>query len=67
MTGIHDVVVNTEQQTVSVGAGALWVDVYSKLDPLEIGIGGGRIARVGVGGLTLGGINSLEASYAASC
>ena len=41
---------------MTVGPGNRWADVYSKLDALGIAIGGGRVATVGVGGLTLGGI-----------
>lgn len=40
---------------MTVGVGNRWAQVYSQLDALGIAIGGGRVASVGVGGLTLGG------------
>lgn len=40
---------------VSVGGGARWLDVYKVLDSAGLGTAGGRVADVGVGGLTLGG------------
>ena len=42
-------------ETVKVGPGASWDAVYRKLDPLGRSVAGGRVAGVGVGGLTLGG------------
>ena len=39
----------------SVSPGARWMSVYNTLDPLGIGVAGGRIGIVGVGGLLLGG------------
>ncbi|OJJ32641.1 hypothetical protein ASPWEDRAFT_29799 [Aspergillus wentii DTO 134E9] len=39
----------------SVGPGAAWSDVYSVLDPKGLTVVGGRVAGVGVGGLTTGG------------
>lgn len=41
-----------------VGAGNRWLDVYSKLDPMGLSVVGGRVAEIGVGGLTLGGEDS---------
>lgn len=41
--------------TLSVGVGSTWGSVYAHLDPLHLGVSGGRVAGVGVGGLTLGG------------
>lgn len=50
-----DVSVNAGESTVSVGVGTTWDAVYAKLDPLGLSVAGGRVAGVGVGGLTLGG------------
>ncbi|KAL9000313.1 MAG: hypothetical protein Q9169_001030, partial [Polycauliona sp. 2 TL-2023] len=55
MTSIDAVNVNPAETIVSVGAGARWSAVYQILDPLGLGVVGGRIADVGVGGLILGG------------
>lgn len=42
-------------QTVSIGAGARWLDVSRVLDPLGVVVAGGRDSEVGVGGYVLGG------------
>lgn len=47
--------VSSDGTVTSVGAGARWVDAYSKLDTMGLSIPGGRVSDVGVGGLTLGG------------
>lgn len=47
--------VSSDKKTVKVGAGARWLDVYTKLEGDGIGVVGGRVADVGVGGLTLAG------------
>jgi len=44
-----------DRSTTSVGPGNTWYDIYTKLDPLDVSVVGGREAGVGVGGLTLGG------------
>ncbi|KAH8804486.1 hypothetical protein F5884DRAFT_883984 [Xylogone sp. PMI_703] len=50
-----DVTISEDRKTVVVGAGCRWGEVYSKLDKAGLSIIGGRVASVGVGGLTLGG------------
>ncbi|KAI4141696.1 MAG: hypothetical protein L6R39_005230, partial [Caloplaca ligustica] len=55
MRAINAVTVSRDQTVTSVGAGALWKDVYLKLDSMGLATSGGRAAQVGVGGLTLGG------------
>ncbi|GKZ25094.1 hypothetical protein AbraIFM66951_001592 [Aspergillus brasiliensis] len=56
------------QQTVLVGAGATWGEVYAQLDPLGLSVAGGRAAQVGVGGLTLGGgISYFSPRYGWTC
>jgi FAD/FMN-containing dehydrogenase len=44
-----------DKKSVKVGAGARWVDVYLSLEKDNLTAIGGRVADVGVGGLTLGG------------
>jgi len=44
-----------DKKSVKVGAGARWLDVYSSLEKDNLTVVGGRVADVGVGGLTLGG------------
>ena len=61
-TGVHismyrfaDVVYNPGSQTVDIGAGLVWDDVYAALEPHGVNVVGGRVSGVGVGGLALGG------------
>lgn len=55
-------------KTVRVGSGATWDAVYRKLDPLGRSVAGGRVAGVGVGGLTLGGgISHLSPQHGWTC
>ncbi|TGO29893.1 hypothetical protein BPAE_0010g00790 [Botrytis paeoniae] len=55
LRALNKVEVNKEQKLVSIGGGAKWGEVYSVLDGLELATSGGRVADVGVGGLTTGG------------
>lgn len=58
---LKQVKISTDRKITSVGGGARWEDVYLKLDAMNLAVAGGRVADVGVGGLTLGGkiFNSL--------
>ncbi|KAL9091983.1 MAG: hypothetical protein Q9159_001128 [Coniocarpon cinnabarinum] len=40
---------------VSIGTAARWIEVYEALEKSNLGVCGGRAGNVGVGGLTLGG------------
>jgi FAD/FMN-containing dehydrogenase len=42
-------------QTVDIGSGLLWDEVYKALEPYNVSVIGGRVVGVGVGGLLLGG------------
>lgn len=55
LRGLDDISLNVGRDTVDVGAGATWDQVYEFLEPYGLGVAGGRAAGVGVGGLTLGG------------
>lgn len=55
LRNISQVTVNKEKNFVSVGGGAKWGEVYPVLDALNISTSGGRVADVGVGGLSTGG------------
>ncbi|KAI0202436.1 putative oxidoreductase [Astrocystis sublimbata] len=55
LRGLRAVSLSTDKSMVSVGAGATWDLVYGALDPLGLSVAGGRVAGVGIGGLTLGG------------
>ena len=58
LQSLNQVNVAQDKQTVAIGAGSRWIDVYLKLDALSLATSGGRSATVGVGGLTLGGKES---------
>ncbi|KAL9092032.1 MAG: hypothetical protein Q9159_001030 [Coniocarpon cinnabarinum] len=55
LKNLNTVQVSEDQKSTSIGPGARWRDVYSKLDAMGLSVVGGRAAQVGVGGLTLGG------------
>lgn len=52
---LNQVEVSNDRTLTKVGAGNKWIDVYSKLDPQKLSVVGGRVADIGVGGLTLRG------------
>lgn len=56
---MNAVTVKEGKSITSIGPGARWVDVYLKLDAMELAVPGGRVGDVGVGGLTLGGKGSF--------
>ncbi|EKM48450.1 uncharacterized protein PHACADRAFT_108917, partial [Phanerochaete carnosa HHB-10118-sp] len=63
MVGFSKVEFNREKQTVTVGSGCLWDQVYRKLAPTGYNIVGGASADgVGVGGWLLGGGYSLKSN-----
>jgi hypothetical protein len=55
LTRLNDVIPSSDRQTVAVGPGNRWQDVYSVLDPQGLTVLGGRSRTVGVGGLLLSG------------
>ncbi|KAI1453956.1 putative oxidoreductase [Annulohypoxylon moriforme] len=55
LRALNTISVNADRSVASIGVGATWGEVYTQLDPLRLGVNGGRAAGVGVGGLTLGG------------
>lgn len=59
---MNGVVYHAENETVTVGPGAVWGDVYEYLDRIGKMVVGGRSYSVGVGGLILGGGNSYYAA-----
>jgi FAD/FMN-containing dehydrogenase len=52
---LNEVRVAQDRKSVKLGAGLRWLDVYTALEKEGLMVGGGRVADVGVGGLTLGG------------
>ena len=55
MTRFNDIVIHKDSQTVEIGAGLNWTDVYAYLVPKGLGVAGARSNGVGVGGFILGG------------
>ncbi|KAI0476387.1 putative oxidoreductase [Xylariaceae sp. FL0804] len=55
LRGLRAVEPAADRRSVRVGAGVTWDAVYAALDPPGLSVAGGRVAGVGVGGLTLGG------------
>ena len=47
--------VNACDETVEIGPGLTWDQVYETLSPTGVNVVGGRIPGAGVAGLTLGG------------
>jgi FAD/FMN-containing dehydrogenase len=56
---LNRVDVSKDRKSVKIGTGLRWVDVYRKLEEEGLMVVGGRVADVGVGGLTLGGTSAL--------
>ena len=59
MRSISDVAVNEDKTVAFVGAGAIWGDVYQKMDSLGLAVVGARGSSIGVGGLLTGGNETL--------
>lgn len=55
MARFNGVTYNSDSQTVDIGTGLIWDDVYSALEPYGVNVVGGRVTGVGVAGFTLGG------------
>lgn len=46
---------NEEAQTIDLGAGLRWDDVFGHLNPKGYTVAGGRVSGVGIAGFILGG------------
>ncbi len=55
MTRFNEVIYDSSTETVKIGPGLRFEDVYDTLAPYNRSITGGRISGIGVGGLLLGG------------
>lgn len=55
LRGMNQIDVSLVDQTVKLGPGSSWKDVYAKLAHWNLTTPGGRISGVGVGGFLLGG------------
>jgi FAD/FMN-containing dehydrogenase len=55
MTRFNEVVYDSSTETVEIGSGLIFDEVYEALAPYNRSIAGGRVAGIGVGGFLLGG------------
>ncbi|KAJ7718272.1 FAD-binding domain-containing protein [Mycena metata] len=55
MRRFSSVTYDTKSQTAEIGAGMIWDDVYTALEPHGVVVAGGRVSGVGVAGFVLGG------------
>ena len=55
MYRFNEVNYHPQTESVDVGPGLIWDDVYAALDPQNITVVGGRVSGVGVAGFVLGG------------
>ena len=52
---LNGVELSADRTVAKVGPGNTWYDAYTSLEPYNLTVIGGRVAAIGVGGLTLGG------------
>lgn len=55
MTRFSQINYNAATETAVVGAGLIWDQVYTALEPFNRSVVGGRVSGVGVAGFSLGG------------
>lgn len=70
LANLNEVTVRTDHASTAVGAGNVWYDVYRMLQHMEprLSVVGGRVAAIGVGGLSLGGgISFFSGRYGWAC
>ncbi|KIN08813.1 hypothetical protein OIDMADRAFT_175526 [Oidiodendron maius Zn] len=68
LVNLNELSVRSDNAQTSVGAGLVWYDVYTQLQPLNLSVIGGRVSAIGVGGLTLGGgISFFSGRYGWAC
>ncbi len=56
LSGLKGIKLNEDKSLVEIGVGETWGSVYEELEKYGLTTAGGRVARVGVGGLVLGGM-----------
>lgn len=68
LINLNEIAVSPDRTQTSVGAGNVWYDVYTHLQPMGLTVIGGRVSAIGVGGLTLGGgISFFSSRYGWAC
>jgi FAD/FMN-containing dehydrogenase len=64
---LNAVELSADKKLVRLGSGALWFDVYRKLEEHDLMVVGGRSGSVGVGGYTLGGAARCLDGHSGPC
>ncbi|KAJ4321400.1 hypothetical protein N0V94_002937 [Neodidymelliopsis sp. IMI 364377] len=65
---LSKIALSADKKTVSFQPGHTWYDIYTALEKDNVTVIGGRVASVGVGGLTLGGgISYFSSQYGLAC
>lgn len=68
LKALNSITVSKDKKTVAIGPGNTWNAVYSALTPQNLAVIGGRVAPIGVGGLTTGGgISFFSSLYGWAC
>jgi len=55
LRGLNEVKLSDDNTIAHIGTGNTWYEVYTALQPSNLTVIGGRVAAIGVGGLTTGG------------
>jgi FAD/FMN-containing dehydrogenase len=55
LRGLKGITISEDKSFVDIGVGETWSSVYNELEKHGLTTAGGRVGRVGVGGLVLGG------------
>lgn len=58
LRGLKGITLSDDKSSVEIAAGETWQTVYAQLQKHDLTVAGGRVGRVGVAGLLLGGKNS---------
>ncbi|GAB1736757.1 hypothetical protein NU219Hw_g8788t1 [Hortaea werneckii] len=68
MARMNEVKLSEDESVAKVGPGNTWYDVYTALEDRNLTVVGGRVADIGVGGLTLGGgVSFFSGLYGWAC
>lgn len=68
LLNMKQISISADGTQTSYGAGNRWIDVYSEIEKQGLAVVGGRVADIGVGGLTLGGgISFFSGRFGFAC
>jgi FAD/FMN-containing dehydrogenase len=67
LRALNQIDISPGDQTVKLGPGSTWINVYAAMEPYNLTTTGGRISSVGVGGFLLGGMLLDSLSTFMSC